>query len=158
VFASPTSAPAYAYDPYGVPLQTTAPLTDFGYAGLINEPDSGLGLATYRAYDPRVGRWISRDPIGERGSAAGNLYVYVGANPVGRTDIFGLTAEAGPSGQDGNEGKSEQCDDDSTDVAINWKEACFLIQCLIGSGGDGQWKPKMPLILHRSYASNRQEP
>lgn len=43
VFASPTNAPAYGYNPYGLPLQPTAPLTDFGYAGLINEPDSGLG-------------------------------------------------------------------------------------------------------------------
>ncbi|WP_370677821.1 RHS repeat-associated core domain-containing protein [Pleomorphomonas sp. PLEO] len=76
VFASPTSAPAYGYDPYGVPQQTTAPLTDFGYADLITEPDSGLGLATYRAYDPRVGRWISRDPIGERGDPAG-IYTHM---------------------------------------------------------------------------------
>ncbi|WP_084633298.1 RHS repeat-associated core domain-containing protein [Pleomorphomonas oryzae] len=90
VFASPSSAPTYSYDPYGVPLQTTAPLTDFGYAGLINEPDSGLGLANYRAYDPRVGRWISRDPIGERSSAEGNLYGYVEQSITNRVDPIGL--------------------------------------------------------------------
>ncbi|PKR89714.1 hypothetical protein CXZ10_07390 [Pleomorphomonas diazotrophica] len=113
VFASPTNAPAYGYDPYGVPLQTTAPLIDFGYAGLFNEPDSGLGLATYRAYDPRVGRWISRDPIEERGSKPANykglsgfnepyensyaentnndvnLYLYANANPIGNVDPDG---------------------------------------------------------------------
>jgi len=90
VFASPTNAPAYGYDPYGVPLQTTASLTDFGYVGLLNEPDSGLGLATYRAYDPSVGRWTSRDPIGERGDRAGNLYGYVGQSVVNRVDPLGL--------------------------------------------------------------------
>jgi hypothetical protein len=31
VFASPTSAPAYDYDPYGVPLQSTAALTDSAF-------------------------------------------------------------------------------------------------------------------------------
>ncbi|MBS1165544.1 MAG: wapA1 [Proteobacteria bacterium] len=90
VFESPTSAPAYSYDPYGVPLQTTASITDFGYAGLFTEPDSGLGLATYRAYDPSVGRWISRDPIGEMGDQVGNLYEYVGSNTPVSVDPMGL--------------------------------------------------------------------
>ncbi|WP_370678218.1 RHS repeat-associated core domain-containing protein [Pleomorphomonas sp. PLEO] len=98
-FASPTSAPAYSYDPYGMPLQTTASLADFGYAGLLNEPDSGLGLATYRAYDPKVGRWISRDPIGERGDPARNLYGYVGEDPINHFDPLGLwTVNIGISG------------------------------------------------------------
>ena len=35
VFASTSSALAYGYDPYGVALQATAPLTDFGYAGMF---------------------------------------------------------------------------------------------------------------------------
>lgn len=65
VFASPTSAPAYVYDSYGNALQTTAPLTDFGYAGMFYNADSGLYLTQYRAYDPVSGRWLTRDPIGE---------------------------------------------------------------------------------------------
>lgn len=40
-FASATSAPAYSYDPYGNPLQTTAPVTDFNYAGMFYNADSG---------------------------------------------------------------------------------------------------------------------
>jgi RHS repeat-associated protein len=66
-FASTTSAPAYGYDPYGNALQSTIPLTDFGYAGMFYSADSGLYLTLYRAYDPAVGRWLSRDPIGEMG-------------------------------------------------------------------------------------------
>ena len=65
VFASAGSAPAYGYDPYGNALQTTAPLTDFGYAGMFYNADSGLYLTQYRAYDPVSGRWLSRDPLGE---------------------------------------------------------------------------------------------
>jgi RHS repeat-associated protein len=64
-FASTGSAPAYAYDPYGNPLQATAPLTDFGYAGMLRDADSGLNLTLFRAYDPVAGRWLSRDPIGD---------------------------------------------------------------------------------------------
>ena len=64
-FASTTSAPDYGYDPYGNPLQTTAPVTDFDYAGTFYNADSGLYLTMYRAYNPAIGRWLSRDPIGE---------------------------------------------------------------------------------------------
>ena len=65
VFASTASAPAYSYDPYGNALQGTAPLTDFNYAGMFYNADSGLYLTQYRAYDPVAGRWLSRDPLGE---------------------------------------------------------------------------------------------
>ena len=55
VFASAASAPAYSYDPYGNALQGTAPLTDFNYAGMFYNADSGLYLRQYRAYDPVAG-------------------------------------------------------------------------------------------------------
>jgi RHS repeat-associated protein len=90
VFASATSAPAYGYDPYGNALQGTAPLTDFNYAGMFYNADSGLYFTQFRAYDPLMGRWLSRDPIGETGDPAGNVYVYVGGNPIDRTDPTGL--------------------------------------------------------------------
>lgn len=73
VFASTTSAPAYGYDPYGRALQSTAPLTDFNYAGTFYNADGGLYLTRYRAYDPVAGRWLTRDPLGETaGNATGS--------------------------------------------------------------------------------------
>jgi RHS repeat-associated protein len=95
VFASASSAPAYGYDPYGNALQATAPLTDFGYAGMFYNADSRLYLTQYRAYDPVVGRWLSRDPIGEMSDRAANLYPYVGANPVSLRDPSGRFGLAG---------------------------------------------------------------
>jgi RHS repeat-associated protein len=43
-----------------------------------------------RPYDPNLARWISRDPIGERGG--NNVYNYVGNNPINRIDPHGLMA------------------------------------------------------------------
>ena len=49
---------------------------------------SGLYLAPYRAYNPTIGRWLSRDPIGEHGGL--NLLAYVSNNPLNRFDPLGL--------------------------------------------------------------------
>jgi RHS repeat-associated protein len=88
-FAGPTNAPAYAYDPYGQKLQAGAPLTDFTYAGMFANADSGLYLTKYRAYDPAAGRWLSRDPMGEGSDPIGNLYRYVQGNPLSYVDPQG---------------------------------------------------------------------
>jgi RHS repeat-associated protein len=58
----------YQYDPYGNRIQTGGDLTtDIGYTGLFQDPQSGLALARAREYAPSVGRWLSRDPLGEFG-------------------------------------------------------------------------------------------
>ena len=42
-----------------------------------------------RPYDPNLGRWIQRDPIGEKGGL--NLYGYVGNKPISKVDPLGLS-------------------------------------------------------------------
>jgi len=42
----------------------------------------------FRDYDVYTGRWLSRDPLGERGGK--NLYAFVANNPVSRRDYLGL--------------------------------------------------------------------
>ena len=87
VFASTTSAPAYDYDPWGMPLQLTLPAVDFGFAGLQLDPSSQLYLTWYRIFDPKVGRWASRDPAADMTST--NLYSYVDSDPVNFIDNDG---------------------------------------------------------------------
>ena len=43
----------------------------------------------YRYYDPKTGRWLSRDPIEEDGGT--NLYGFVYNDGVNKLDILGLT-------------------------------------------------------------------
>jgi len=61
-----------------------------GHAFTGREWDAAAGLAYYRAryYDPKIGRFISADPIRFHGGV--NFYEYVGNEPVGRTDPAGL--------------------------------------------------------------------
>ncbi|MEQ1742928.1 MAG: RHS repeat-associated core domain-containing protein [Candidatus Nitrotoga sp.] len=82
---------AFDYDAYGKPTQTSGRLsTDFRYAGMFYLQEAGLYLTQYRVYDPNNGRWLSRDPIGERGGV--NLYGYVGGSPINNVDQIGLGA------------------------------------------------------------------
>jgi len=74
-----------------------APVTDFNYAGLFYNADSGLSLTQYRAYDPVTGRWLSLDPLGEDGDPAGNLYAYVRRDPAVLADRRGLLANPLPN-------------------------------------------------------------
>jgi RHS repeat-associated protein len=43
----------------------------------------------YRYYDPKSGRWPSRDPIGEEGGV--NLYGFIGNDGVNAWDVLGLS-------------------------------------------------------------------
>jgi RHS repeat-associated protein len=77
------------YDPWGrstTVINTTLP--DFNFTGLYRHSASNLDLGVYRAYDPDLGRWLSRDPIAETGGI--NLFAYVQNNPANAADPFGL--------------------------------------------------------------------
>jgi RHS repeat-associated protein len=84
-------ASAFDYDAYGNLLQSpTTVVTDFTWAGMFNEPNSGLYLTNYRPYDPVTGRFITRDPAGETADPEGNLYPYAANDPVNANDPLGL--------------------------------------------------------------------
>lgn len=57
----------YGYDPYGrqTKINGGGPDSDFGYAGMYVHQRSGLNLTPNRAYNPMLGRWMSRDPIND---------------------------------------------------------------------------------------------
>lgn len=70
-----------------------------GYTGQIWDASAGLYNFRNRWYDPKVGRFLSQDPIGfEAGDA--NLYRYVGNSPLSFTDPTGLYGESASNGQE----------------------------------------------------------
>jgi RHS repeat-associated protein len=78
----------YAYTPFGQRTKVQGDLdADFGFTGHYFHAASGLNLTLYRAYDSSIGRWLSRDPIGEKGGM--NLYGYVGNDPISYVDPDG---------------------------------------------------------------------
>ncbi|MBI3772986.1 MAG: type IV secretion protein Rhs [Gammaproteobacteria bacterium] len=82
-----TVAASQRFDAWGNVLSASGAIAQYGYTG--REPDA-TGLIYYRAryYDPTIGRFTQRDPIGLAGGI--NRYAYVGNNPVNYTDPRGL--------------------------------------------------------------------
>ena len=95
---------AYDTDAYGNTLISTGPgadgvwftdddvQSDYGannviYCGYSYDAETELYYVRNRTYNPVLGRWIQRDPIGFQGGI--NLYEYVGSGPVGGVDPWG---------------------------------------------------------------------
>ncbi|MEM7049914.1 MAG: RHS repeat-associated core domain-containing protein, partial [Acidobacteriota bacterium] len=80
------------FDEYGRVLQDTNPgFQPFGYAGGLWDPQTGLVRFGARDYDPEIGRWTAKDPIGFAGGDT-NLYAYVANDPINLIDPSGEIA------------------------------------------------------------------
>ena len=85
----------YDYDAYGNLTKNSGRSTaDFGYAGMLYEPNSGLDLTLDRAYSPRLMRWLSRDQVGAQPTP--NLYLYRDGNPVPSCDPAARDCQSSP--------------------------------------------------------------
>ena len=104
----------YDYSPYGIRSKVSGDLDcDFGFTGHYYHQASGLNLTHFRVYNADLGRWLSKDPIGEDGGL--NLYAYVANNPVNYVDPFGLCRNKGESFKDCLERKAKEFYGDSLD-------------------------------------------
>jgi RHS repeat-associated protein len=86
-----TETARYEYGTFGEPLRMTgaaAGSNPFRFSTKRTEDATGLVLYEYRAYSPTLGRWLSRDPIKEKGGR--NLYGFVHNDPTSAVDRLGL--------------------------------------------------------------------
>jgi RHS repeat-associated protein len=82
----------YAYDSFGNIKFTPFPhwiKQPYTYTGREFDHETGLYYYRARYYDPKAGRFVTKDPIGFDGGDY-NLFVYVGNNPVNFVDPMGL--------------------------------------------------------------------
>jgi RHS repeat-associated protein len=135
----------YLYDSFGNIVQQTPPPGDPNY---INQPltytgrewDATAGLYYYRAryYDPRIGRFVSEDPIMFAGGI--NFYTYVRNNPLRFADPTGL----GPC-----EDQLNKCLDDVRNDLMRClaNAANFALGCITGCAIVCLFTPIPPLCL-----------
>jgi RHS repeat-associated protein len=80
----------YEYDPFGNLVNQAGAFADdnpYRFSTKYLDQETNLYYYGYRYYSPQLGRWISRDPIGEEGGE--NLVSFVQNNPTGFIDILG---------------------------------------------------------------------
>jgi RHS repeat-associated protein len=136
----------YRYDIYGEPLSSSVIGNRLLFDGRDRDPDTGLYNIRYRWYSPSLGRWPSRDPIGERGGL--NLHVFVGNNPINKMDPAGLwydsiTAYYRGCAQMHAVGSQRFCDCvcapiTTPDTAQACKDDCYRCADVLGKGLGGK--------------------
>lgn len=92
LFFSDPSCTKYSYDAFGKTVgvsKNSNGLRYVGQYGVDSDDTIGLQYMWNRWYDPDLGRFIGRDPIGFRGGL--NLYRYARNNPLRWMDPLGLT-------------------------------------------------------------------
>lgn len=77
------------YDPWGN-LEAGASEPGYAFTGREWDPETSLYYYRARYYDPKLGRFLSEDPLGH--VEGPNLYGYVHNNPVNEVDPEGLAA------------------------------------------------------------------
>jgi RHS repeat-associated protein len=85
----------YAYGPFGEPLRATgamAAINPFRLSTKYQDQETGLLNYTFRYYDSNRGRWLSRDPIEEKGGS--NLYAFCHNSPSRFIDPLGDQPQA----------------------------------------------------------------
>ena len=81
----------YAYGPFGELLRATGPMAKANplrFSTKYQDDETDLIYYGYRYYDPSTGRWLNRDPIGERGGL--NLYANCRNDVINCVDWLGL--------------------------------------------------------------------
>ena len=80
----------YEYDAFGNIITKCGSLAnDFLFSTQLSNTNAGWHMYMFRNYDPQLGRWTQRDPIGLAGGL--NLYQYCWNNSINFMDILGLS-------------------------------------------------------------------
>jgi RHS repeat-associated protein len=81
---------SYTYKSFGeIHSETGSLVQPFAFTGREYDSESGLYFYRARSYDPRAGKFVTKDPIGFMGGDV-NLYRGMGNDPVNWIDPFGL--------------------------------------------------------------------
>jgi len=95
--ATGTMVQTYSYDAFGNVTPSGAISQPFAFTGREYDAETSMYFYRARYYDPVVGRFVTRDPIGFAGGDV-NLFAYVENSPVNLIDPDGLESAAGSRG------------------------------------------------------------
>ena len=149
----------YEYTPFGTVSDQCGELASVNpwrFSSEFAEDDTATVYYNYRHYEPMVGRWLSRDPLGERSSLIGEdgLFVAFLNNPIGCIDILGLRVlyepEQSVSCSKDSKGKTIKVENCTLNVKVGVRIKEFTNDLKSGikwtdgkNGTKAQWKEKV---------------
>jgi RHS repeat-associated protein len=137
----------YEYGPFGEAIRATGPMArknPFRFSTKFTDNETGLIYYGYRFYDPVTGRWLNRDPIGERGGA--NLVGFVKNQPISIIDRLGLQLGGhGFPGRPISPPTGDPCCEDRCD-----EEGRLEVVDAEGTTCPGNWDPEHPEFVKHS--------
>jgi RHS repeat-associated protein len=89
--ASGTASATYEYGPFSEVVRQTGPMAHankFRFSTKYQDDESDFLYYGYRSYNPTLGRWLSRDPVEEKGGR--NLYGFTSNDAIKFYDKLGL--------------------------------------------------------------------
>jgi RHS repeat-associated protein len=158
---------SYGHDVFGAIRSQSGSSDNYWlFTGEQLDSDEGLYYLRARYYDPETGRFLSQDPL-----PLGNLYAYVGNNPVNRVDPSGLMHIADVGGVRPKEGGGFDFDRlcpnrDPNRIYIIDDGVCYDITpdpcegaLLCGSGESGLFgfQPEKPLSDVWDFVNNNRQ-
>jgi RHS repeat-associated protein len=102
-------ADTLGYDEFGVTFESNPGFQPFGFAGGLYDADTQLVHFGAREYDPSIGRFLTKDPLGLGGGL--NVYDYAANDPVNLADPSGLLF-----GHNAGEEYAQQAVEDAADT------------------------------------------
>jgi len=78
-----------SYTGFGTPVSAAGMVPSFSLTGRPYDRDTGLIAFRFRDYDPALGRFLQRDPLGLL-MGWQNPYMYASNNPTSAIDLYGL--------------------------------------------------------------------
>ncbi len=115
----------YQYDPFG---NTTVTLNGntgnrYRFHAMYDDPETDLRHTDNRAYNPRLGRWMQRDPIGgwEDEINSGNALAFAGNNGVNFRDPTGMMSKTQCKQLKAEIEESQRVGEKLKDMFTKWK-------------------------------------
>ena len=99
--------------------------TLFAIAVIIFTAQAHAVMYLARPYDPNMGRWMSRDPIGEEGGV--NSYGFVGNDSIDSVDILGFEGRPGGSPSGSYPGRRNNTTNSTGGMPINPMNALQML-------------------------------
>ncbi len=96
-----TSVAKFEYTPFGQLKSESGTMPEafnYRFSTKYHDTSTGLTVYRYRNYNATLGKWQTRDPIGEKGGL--NIYGFLGNDSINNYDILGLKAPGITPGAD----------------------------------------------------------